>query len=125
MIPAVNNKRDFKVYNVASRHRYIRGTFIRDDCIHYKTYTAQILNLSTEVEGFKKTLSLQNSCDEVALGTSCNCSGDCSKATHCLCEAAGAFCTSLCHSCRGKNKNCTLLEDLCCSEEDYDSEEEE
>jgi hypothetical protein len=31
----------------------------------------------------RKTLSLQKACDEVALGTSCNCLGDCSKNTQC------------------------------------------
>jgi hypothetical protein len=111
MITAVNNKRDYKVYTVASKHRYIRGMFVRDDLNHHKNYTAQILNLSTDIEGLKKNLSLQNACDEVALGTSCNCSGDCSKIAHCSCKAAGTFCTSLCHSGRGKNKKCTLLKD--------------
>jgi hypothetical protein len=96
---------------------------MRDDLIHHKNYTAQILNYSTEVEGFKKNLSLQKACDELALGTSCNCSGDCSKNARCSCKAAGTFCTSLCHSGRGKNRKCTLLEDLCCSEPDDDVEE--
>jgi hypothetical protein len=50
MITAVNTKGDIKVYNVASKHGYIRGTFMRDDLIHHKNYTAQILNYSTEVE---------------------------------------------------------------------------
>jgi hypothetical protein len=75
MITAVNNKGGVKVYNVASKHGYIRGTFIRDDHIHLKNYNAHTLNFSTEVEGFKKNLSLQKACNEVALGTSCNCSG--------------------------------------------------
>jgi hypothetical protein len=124
MITAVNTKPgDVNVYNVASKHGYIRGTFMRDDLIHHKNYTAQILNYSTEVEGFKKNLSLQKACDELALGTSCNCSGDCSKNARCSCKAAGTFCTSLCHSGRGKNRKCTLLEDLCCSEPDDDVEE--
>jgi len=124
MITAVSNKGDCRVYSVASKHGYIRGTFMRDNLQHHKNYTAEILNFSTELDGFKKNLSLQNACDEVALGTSCNCSGDCSKIAHCSCKAAGTFCTSLCHSGRGKNKKCTLLEDLCCSEGDYDSDDE-
>ncbi len=48
---------------MVSKHGYIRGAFIRDDLIHHKNYMAQILNLSAEVEGFKKNSSLQNACD--------------------------------------------------------------
>jgi hypothetical protein len=47
MITAVNNKGDLKVYIMASKHGYIRGTFIRDDLNHHKNYRAQILNLCT------------------------------------------------------------------------------
>ncbi len=73
-----------------------------------------------EVEGFKKNVSLQEAGNAVALNTHCNCTGDCSNNAWCCSKAAGTFCTSLCHSGIGKNKKCTLLDDLCCSGSDED-----
>ncbi len=56
-----------------------------------------------EEQGFKKNLSLQEACNEVALNTLCNCIGDCSTNGQCSCKVAGTFCTLLCNSEGGKN----------------------
>jgi hypothetical protein len=118
-------KGDVTKYTVASKFGYLRGIFVRRDLSHRKNYTAAILNLDPEVDGFKKSLSLQDACNELALGVTYNCTGDCSTISRCSCKAAGTFCTSLCHSGRGKNKKCTLFNDLCCSGSDNSDSEEE
>ncbi len=125
LITGTSMKGDVTKYTVASKFGYLRGTFVRRDLSHRKNYTVPILNLDPEVDGLKENLSLQDACNELALGVTGNCSGDCSSISCCSCKAAGTFCTSLCHSGRGKNKKCTLLNDLCCSGSDNSESEEE
>ncbi len=75
-----------------------------------------MLNVNTEVEGFKKQ-SFQDARTELACGFIFSCKGDCWKISCCYCKASGVFFTPLCHNGRGGIKKCTLLEDLCFGEE--------
>jgi hypothetical protein len=123
IITAVSYKGETKRYSVATKQGHIRGTYGRKDLQYRKNYNGHILGFNVEAEGFKRNLSLQETYNEVALNTHCNCKGDCSNYARCSWGAAGTFCTSLRHSGRGKNKQCTLLDDLCCSGSDEDYSE--
>jgi hypothetical protein len=109
-------------YLVASKYGHIKGSFSRG-LLHYtEQYTAETLQIYTDVEGFKR-LSLQEASTELAYGSICSCKRDCSKIACCSCKASGSFCTSLGHSARGNNTICRLLEDLCCDLESDSGDE--
>ncbi len=122
IITTVSGKEEMLRYSIAAKQG-LRGTFGWNDLQYRKNYNGQILGFNVEEEGFKKSLSLQDVCNKEALNTYYNCTGDCSNNALCSCEAAGMFSTSLCHSGRGKNKKCTMLDDLCCSGSDEDDSE--
>lgn len=99
-------------YSVAARHGHIKGYFDRQDLKYREHLNAEIVHIDTEVDGFKEKLSLQEACDELAVGCICHCKGDCAKNSRCTCKSSGSFCTTLCHKGRGHNTKCTLLHDL-------------
>ncbi len=72
--------RDNKIYNLATKHGYLRGLFVWNYLAYQKNFRAQILTLSTEFERIQKILSLQKAWNVVGLRTSCSFSGDYSKA---------------------------------------------
>jgi hypothetical protein len=53
----------------------LRVPFSRGQLHYREQYTAEMLQINTEVDGFKK-LSLQEACTELAYGSICNCKGD-------------------------------------------------
>jgi hypothetical protein len=99
-------------YSVASRHGYLKGHFDRQDLKYREHLNAEIEHIDTEVDGFRQKLSLQEACDELAVGCICHCRGDCAKNSRCTCKSSGSFCTNLCHKGRGNNTKCTLLHEL-------------
>jgi hypothetical protein len=60
-------------YIVASKHGYLRRTFVRRDLSHRKKIHCTNTELGFRCGGFKKNLSLQDACNELAVGTTCNC----------------------------------------------------
>jgi hypothetical protein len=69
LITGTSTKGSVTKYTVASKHGYLRGIFVRREL---QIFTAAILNLDPEVDGLKKSLSLQEACNELALDTACN-----------------------------------------------------
>lgn len=78
-------------YSVAARHGYIKGFLDRQDLKYREHLTAWIVNINTNVAGFKQKLSLQEANDELAVGCVCQCQGGCAKNCRCTCRSSESF----------------------------------
>jgi hypothetical protein len=75
-------------YSVAARHGYIKGFFDQQDQKYRDHLTAEIVNINTNVAGFRQKISQQEASDVVAVGCFCHWKGDCAKNSHCTCRSS-------------------------------------
>jgi hypothetical protein len=121
MVTSISERNKTIKYCVACKEGHLQGNYGRNELMHRRKYTSEILRIDPNTPNFKKNLTIQDACKSFFNVTSCNCKGDCSNTSRCSCKLAGVFCTSLCHKGRGGNNKCTLFHDLECSTSDDES----
>jgi hypothetical protein len=100
-------------YKIASKHGFIKGTFLAKQLTYHEGYNSEIIQIFPAELDKSKPISIQQACTTFGGHASCTCKGDCSKSSRCSCKAAGVFCTTLCHKGRGANQKCTLFSEFC------------
>jgi hypothetical protein len=96
-------------YKIASKHGFIKGTFIAQQLANQESYTAEIIQIFPVQLNKNKPISIKAACTAFGGQASCTCKGDWLKISRCSCKAASVFCAPLCHKGRGANKKCTLF----------------
>ncbi len=107
-------------YKIASKHGFIKGTFLAKQLTYCEGYNAETIQIFPAELDKSKLISIQQACTTFGGRSSCTCKGDSSKSSRCPCKASGVFCTMLCHRGRGGNQKCMLFSDFCMECRDVD-----
>ncbi len=97
MVTWISEKNKTIKYCVACQEGHLQGNYGRNELMHHRKYTNEILPIDPNTPNFKNNLTIQDACKSFFNVTSCNGKGDCSYMSQCSCKLAGVFCTLLCH----------------------------
>jgi hypothetical protein len=114
-------------HKLCMKDGHIQGTYSREQLYHRASFSADLLEINTDAEGFKVNLKLQDVAREFNNFIGCECKTNCATATRCSCRSAGLYCTTKCHGGRASNKKCMLTtpDSPYCAEVNAENEKEQ